>query len=824
MLRANHFYLLLGVALVFLSLTVFANAETIQLNKVWASDLNKIVDVRTYVNDSNYTIQNLVVLSQSNTSLVNCSIDSNYYLSCVRGTFAVSSSTVAVRAADANAIIRDINFSVNFSNVSPYWNTIPSQCINDSNTNLIDLRSYAFDVEDSSANLRFALRNQDTVDGINCSVDSNRYVSCTLTTNRTVSDTLTIRVTDSIGATSDTNAVINTNCYNADGNPISDNNGAGIVIIESDTKDICLEQCVSTAIRAKVTNSTTIRKCFNFDAESSYYNMLNVSVSPSEFCLNPSESTFVSLSANSCGAEARPYTVTLFDQDSAVKMLFNYRVGSCTASDAFRINENDARVCQGEVAQVPVQIRNNSSESRRIELLADNGMVLPYFAKSFVDLASGEAKYVNLVLNARALPIGNYRIELMGTSGDYKISKVENIAVVDCTEIQSTKRTFALSAPTVCYDAPRGGSIEGHFTITSQVNPANTYFNTKKDFFLSSNGMNSQLSFNKVSLYPNQSKSITYNITVPTSASAGKNYFTVTASDGTEWNSFTESKSICINVLGENRASIFVKTQSMDIEWGSSGVFEIELYNNGDVDANFDLSVLEAPRGVTTAFSESRVFLSKGARKSVYAIVSAGAASVVGANQNVKIFAKGPIELSAYIYFNIMERTALDNLEILSYTNKITAKTNSSSDFVVMVRNSTDTVMKNVVLSVENLPRDINFEPITLAELLPGKVTSIVGTIKTGDINGYFTPDFFVSTTGAANKKQFELVIQSDSSASFAGLFAGFFTFGGINDSELIGTILLSLVFAFILIVLVGLVIYAAKAVARQGKKEAWLK
>ncbi len=824
MLRTNHFYLFLGVALVLLSLTVFANAGTIQLNKVWSSDLNKIVDVRTYVNDANFTDTNTIILSQSNPGLVNCSVDSNYYLSCVRGTFAVSSNVVAVRATDVNAIIRDINFSINFSNVSPIWGSIPSQCINDSNTNLLDLRNYAYDVEDTNTNLRFALRAQSNTDGINCSMDNNRYVSCTLTTNRTVSNTLTLRVTDSIGATSDTNAVINTNCYNADGNPVSDNNGTGIVTIESDTKNICLEQCVSTAIRAKLTNSTNIRKCFNFATESSYYNMLNVSVSPGEFCLNPSESTFVSLSANSCGAESRPYTVTLFDQDSEIKMLFNYRVGSCSSSDSFRITESDARVCQGETASVPVQVRNNSSTTRRIELLADNGMVLPYFEKKFVDLQSGEAKYVNLILNARVLPVGDYRIELMGTSGDYKISKVQNIAVVDCTEINASKRTFALSVPSVCYDAPRGGSIEGHFTITSQVNPANTYFNTKKDFYLSSSGMNSQLSFTKVSLYPNQSKSITYNITVPTSATAGKNYFTVTATDGTEWNSFTETKNICVNVLGESRASIFVKTQSMDIEWGSAGVFELELYNNGDIDANFDLSILEAPRGITTSFSENRVFLAKGTRRIVYAIVSAGANAEVGANKNIKVYARGPVELTAHIYFNILEKTALDDLEILSYTNKITTKTNSSVDFVVMVRNSTDIVMKTVVISIQNLPRDINFEPITLTELLPGRVTSINGAIKTGDINGEFYPDFFVSANGTANKKQFELVIIKDSSASFSGLFAGMFAFGGINDGELIDTILVSLVFVFILIVLVGVVIYATKAVNKPRSKEAWVK
>lgn len=819
----NHFYLLLGVALVLLSLTVFANASTIQLDKVWSSDLNKFVELREYFNDANYTAQNFVILSQSNTSLINCLIDSNHYLSCVRGTFAVSSSTVAVRSADVNALVRDNNFVISFSNVSPMWNSIPSQCINDSNTNLIDLRDYAFDVEDKN-NLRFALIAEYNQNGIDCSVDNNRYVSCTLNTNRQVSDTLTLRVTDSLGANVDTNAVINTNCYNADGNPTSDNNGTGVVTIESDTKDICLEQCVSTALKVKVTNGTTVRKCFNFDAESSYYNMLNVSVSPSEFCLNSEESTYTYLSANSCGAEARPYTVTLFDEDSNIKMLFNYRVGSCASSDAFRINESDARVCAGETAQVSVQVRNTSSTDKRIELLADNAMILPYFSKHFVDLASGEAKYVPLIINARALPIGDYRITLMGTSGDYKISKVENISVVDCTEINAQKRTFALSVPAICYDAAKGGTIEGHFTITSQVNLADTYFNTKKDFILSAQGMNAQLSFSKVSLYPNQAKSITYNVSVPANAQAGKNYFTVTASDGLEWDSFTQSKNICINVLGENSASIYVKTQSMDIVWGSAGVFELELYNNGDIDANFDLFVPQSPRGVSVAFSQDRVLLAKGERKTIFAIVSARVASQIKANQNVQISAKGPVNLYATIYFNILEKTALDDLEILSFTNKISAKTNSSADFVIMVRNSTDTVMNNVVLSIQNLPRDVNFEPITLSELFPGKVTSINGTIRIGDTNGDFNPDYFVSTNGTANKKQFELVITKDTSAGFAGLFGGMFALGSINDGELISTIFASLVFAVILIVLVAIIIYAAKAVSKPRSKEVWAK
>ena len=230
---------------------------------------------------------------------------SGKYISCKVKACSDSCTNLTVSTTDELGVTGNDTFKVCFKNKSPEWKSIPSQCINSSKTKFIDLRNYAYDTEDKN-NLTYSITNQSNSQAVNCSIADSNYISCALNTNRHLSNTLTIRAADSRGAYSETQTTISTNCFDQNGN---DTNGNGEVYFESKQTGICLEKCTSYSTQLKLTNNSTERKCFKFDAESFPYNMLKVSVTPDNYCLNSGESSFLTLSANTCGAEQRPYTV-----------------------------------------------------------------------------------------------------------------------------------------------------------------------------------------------------------------------------------------------------------------------------------------------------------------------------------------------------------------------------------------------------------------------------------------------------------------------------------------------------------------------------------
>jgi uncharacterized membrane protein len=597
---------------------------------------------------------------------------------------------------------------------------------------------------------------------------------------------------------------------------------SGAVFMESDTNGVCMEECTTIGTQIKLTNSTNIRKCFNFDAESIPFGLV-VSITPNEVCLNKNESTYIMLNANSCGADERSYRVNVFDTDSNAELWFDYRVGSCSSFDGFTINEFDGVLCAGEERKVSVIVKNNSSSAKRIALNADNSMILPYFEKSFIDLASGQQKTVNLVINANNLHADFYNISLTGTAGEYRIHKNLEARIVDCTEIP--QRTFALNVPQVCFDVRKGQEFESQFSITRQSNLNSPFAHRQQEFFLTLSGMPSELSYNSVLLVPNEGKSIPFTVYIPADAPTGHTLLSIFASDGPDYGSFTEQKSLCLNVLGESNAGLVVITQAKDIALGSAEVFQLQLTNTGDFDANFNLAVSDVPGGISAVLTDTRVFLSKGQSKVIYVSVSASPFAHVRENQFIKVSVTGPVSLSSKIYFNVKESVSFEDLEILSATKQVDMKGNSEAVYDIVIRNNTESTLQNVMVSFENIPMDMNIESVLLSNISPGVPITVSGTISAGDINGYFTPSFVVSSGQLMNKKVFAIYVASNPKPTgITGLFAGFFSLGGVELSSLFGVLIGSIFLAVLLIILVSVIIIIMSWFSRSKKKEAWMR
>ena len=776
-------------------------------------DLNKFIDLSKYSLDEAVSALTYEIVSQSNPSLIDCNIVDSKYVSCKVKSCDENYSNITIRATDELGLVKEDSFKITVTNSAPVWKTIPSQCINSSKSKFINLKDYALDAEDGN-NLSFTL-DQNSVSGFSCLIESGSFVSCTLSTTKNLSLNLLFKATDSKGKYSTTTMNLSANCFDENGN---DSNST-VLKFESSVEGLCMERCTTYSVPLVLENKSNSKKCFNFDAEVYPSNKLRVSLSSSSTCLNAKQSTKIYVSLNSCNADERQYTVRVFDYDSNLSLSFGAEVGSCNNSAGFRIEEFDGKICAGEKKQLSVFVRNTSSASKRVYLKAENEMFLPYFSKEIIDLAGGEEKEVALNINTLNAKEGTYFVSISGDADNFHIEKRVSFDIVDCSSF--AERTFRLSVPDVCFDVKKGGTLESQFTITRQGEENAFCDNTKKPFYLSVNGMPSVVSFSTVNLLPNEGKAITFTVNVPKDAPAGYNFLTIMGSDGSEWNSFTEQKPLCVNVLGENKAGLTVNTQSKNILWCGSEIFEVLVSNTGDFDANYELQTIETPAGVSVSFSHQKFSLKKGESKNIFVSVSTSPNAQVKDNQQLKIKLKGPVELTAVIYFNVKEKTSFEDIEILSYTQKVEMYSNDTASYNILIRNNSGSDLNSVLVSFENVPVGVEIESVYSGAIKAGKTVSVLGTIKTNsDVNGIFEPVFVVTAGSMANKEKFSLVV-TKREGFFAGLFTGLFSFSAVNidSSELIYFLFV----AIVLIVFVSLIIFTLSAFSKGEKREAWM-
>lgn len=772
-------------------------------------NVNKLIDLYDYSSDEDKQLLDFNIISQSNPYFANCYLTENHFLFCAISSCSDANNIVQVRATDIFGLYSETTFMLNVKNKTPVWNNISSVCINESKTKFVDLRNYVTDTEDKN-NLTFHF-NQTSVNGLSCSLVDSNFISCTLESNDKLSVVLDLSATDSKGKSSSTSFTVSSNCFDS-------NNG--VIHFSAETYGVCLETCSTYSLPIYLKNDTNAKKCFDFDSSSSPYNYLNTSLSQNKLCLNSKEETNITLSVNSCGAEERKYNVSVFDNDSNLSMDFKFEVGTCSNFDGFKIEEFDGTVCAGERKDVSVLVKNTTSSSKKIYLSADNEMVLPHFDNEYITLNGGEQKTVQLTINAIALQAGTTEsVSISGDADSYHIEKQVYFDVVDCSNI--VKRTFTLSAPNVCFDVKRGQTLESQFSVRRESNSGSNCSTQRKDFFLNIAQASSELSYSTVSLKEGEGKTILYSLIVPTDISAGKNYVTINASDGSEWDSFTQTKDICLNVLPESSSSFYVKTQAKDIIWCGSSIFDVEIVNNGDLDETYSLSAFEVPTGVNVSFSEDRFTVRKGTSKTIFVSVSTNPSSIVGDNQKIQLKLNGSTQLTSTIYFNVKEKTTFDDLQILSATSEIDIKGNSSASFDLVVRNNSEKDLNNIKITIESLPDGVSMDDIVIPSLAAGELTNVSGKITALDVNGDYSPVFVVSSSQLVNKKGFTLHIEKNNGV-FAGMFSAFFSFGGNNILDFSG-IMGFVILAIILIVLVWLITLGLAIITKPKQREVWM-
>lgn len=147
------------------------------------SGLNEnLVDLHNYtthhedINEVNFSIN-----SQTNTSVVDCFVENNRYISCETEPDEYGVSEISVLADDGT--YQDTQeFAVNVVDVNePPVLDVPDQYLEPNsgmNEKVVDLWNYTQDPDTSLSDLNYSMDSQSNTSVVNCQLDSNRYLDC----------------------------------------------------------------------------------------------------------------------------------------------------------------------------------------------------------------------------------------------------------------------------------------------------------------------------------------------------------------------------------------------------------------------------------------------------------------------------------------------------------------------------------------------------------------------------------------------------------------------------------------------------------------------
>lgn len=176
-----------------------------------SSGINNSPDLRSYFQDNETSDNNLrfSIVSQTNTSAINCNISGSYYISCLAPANE-GYSDITVRAYDEEDAYVDDTFRVNVTrqapaNSNPRISDVPDFAVDEGSPALghrYDLRNYAYDNETSTNSLRFSVVSQGSSSVINCYIEDSYYLSCNAPYSAGYSDVV-VRVYDSQNAYAD---------------------------------------------------------------------------------------------------------------------------------------------------------------------------------------------------------------------------------------------------------------------------------------------------------------------------------------------------------------------------------------------------------------------------------------------------------------------------------------------------------------------------------------------------------------------------------------------------------------------------------------------
>lgn len=531
-----------------------------------------------------------------------------------------------------------------------------------------------------------------------------------------------------------------------------------------------------------------------------------------KICLNEHESTNVTVTISTENAPSGTQLVLLEAKSEQ---------GNTTASAYIRISEepeielvaypND--ICRGTQEHINVLIRNNSDEFKEVELQAENEMLLPYFERKAIGLMPQQEKYVELRVHPSPYSsMGRHYVSMYARTDDETVKETVTLDVEDCDK-EEARFTVDISTRS-CFVVDKEEDEKIYFSVENLLEEE------QKIYFSTGGGLPTRLQTSSAWLEEKEEREFYFEVKADERARVKDYNVTLKV-----WNSTGSiEKSLCVRPRKEHITEANVRENNLVIRQCESAVFTILLENNGDYYEDFELEVDNDNSKIEAVLSDDDVRLEKRSSKEAYVSVNVLEYAKEG-NYSITLEINTDDEdFEKELMFKVVEKEApieLPSLEITGYASSVRMDENSEKSILVRIKNNGETVLENVTVEMDSLPKGVTATFERNIGLLPGQEKEFELFIQTEEeTEGEYNVMLLAHNTETSTEKMVTLIAETAEEEPVEeiviGSMAGLFAAGG---SALLGL-------AVLVIVITALVLIARvlRTPNTKKEKETWMR
>ncbi len=681
-----------------------------------------LIDLWTYASDAESADAQLAftIVSQSDSDLISCSINSNQNVSCAApDANSLGMNTVTVRATDSGGLYANASFNVNvIGNFSVQFS--PSE---------LDVEI----AEQSGASVTIKNNSAAQICPLITAQSSNSALSASVSMNNPCIDANASTIV-SLNVSADDSASVGEYAitlnldYNANREPYN----YSINVKESLTKidldaifiNYELDKGDSESADFTVRNTSNSEICMTFSASSSSP-YVKTALNASSLCLNGNEQSTVALGISATsdavyGSYSATFTATYSaSATESVSSVIGVRIGQ---TPAVELSANTTSICKGSTGKISVLLKNNYYDQNAIVLKAESEMFLPYFSPDSLLLSTGNQQYVELTVrtNSTTKIADNYKIAATALLGSNSVREDIYFNVIDCAETQAEKFTLDVNAG--CIDVNKGSSVEIPFSV-GNISDEKLSINATANGDLVTEVKAPSFSIEAGLTYANSLK-----ITALSGSSAGTHNIELFAYDEESY----AKRIVCVNVAKAYAVELTALNAGLEIMRNSSGTIYALVKNTGDYSDNYTLSVSESYDGISAVLSDSNASLGAGNSKEVSVKIDVSADANAGTKTiTLKASSAYATDEIAIAFEVASERILQENvLRIESYPQVIDLNQGAEQMLTFIITNPTNEGITNINISIEGLPSNIYFTSIDTGIVDANSTITATGAIK----------------------------------------------------------------------------------------------
>ncbi|MEW6295039.1 MAG: hypothetical protein AB1467_01945 [Candidatus Diapherotrites archaeon] len=506
---------------------------------------------------------------------------------------------------------------------------------------------------------------------------------------------------------------------------ISINASAGIYAEKS---TLALEKDSSATALIHIRNDTGEKARIELKARP-YNSFISYEFSSNGFSLNPGEETITSLNFYSSNdaptgeneveviAKYYDYYGNYSVQEESIFLNVNIMPSYNTEVEQINVSYSKKTLCKDRENTIQVRIENNSPYTKDLRISTDSELFLPIVMEDRIELEGHESRYINIKINpSEQLENDSYTINLFVETPDTIIKKAIEFNLTDCAK--EKERLFELEFEGTCTSLEKKEEKRIYFTIRNITNEEQTV----KLAVVSD--IPTELNQKQLVLEPREERYSFLTVKPGQDETIGSHTIELHAFN----DEFSAADTKCVQVQKLHSIKAKLIKDFLEIEKGTSKIFEIEIQNLGDYDEEFSARIKAKPSEVNVNFSEKNFVVEKNSKKILYVSINPLPEAESG-KQKIIISLRDSQTINLTLNFNVTEefkpKAREGFIEIESYPKTIELQAGNTSQIKLSIRNISGQDLENIKVYLEGLQDEIAAGELNIEQLTDGKAVTV---------------------------------------------------------------------------------------------------